>query len=158
MQSFSQVQAPAVSELSDRVLDSFDINQNHYCVVLLADTVDGASAASGANAAKTWAHLTEISRFEVNGKLCAVVQVESDLSAAQDLARLLTDRELQVATLVAMGHPNKQIASHLHISEWTVSTHLRRIFLKLGVDSRAAMVYRCAPMIQCPPKGTDVLK
>jgi DNA-binding CsgD family transcriptional regulator len=28
----------------------------------------------------------------------------------------------------------------LHISSWTVSTHLRRIFTKLGVSSRAAMV------------------
>jgi DNA-binding CsgD family transcriptional regulator len=28
----------------------------------------------------------------------------------------------------------------LNISSWTVSTHLRRIFTKLGVSSRAAMV------------------
>lgn len=56
---------------------------------------------------------------------------------------LLTARELQVATLVAGGRPNKQIATELGISEWTVSTHLRRIFHKLDVDSRAAMVARC---------------
>ncbi|HUM91481.1 MAG TPA: LuxR C-terminal-related transcriptional regulator [Candidatus Competibacter sp.] len=47
-----------------------------------------------------------------------------------------------------MGRLNKQIADRLHISEWTVSTHLRRIFAKLGVRSRAAMVYRCAPLIE----------
>lgn len=151
MQSFSHVQAPAVSELPSRVLGSFDINQHHYCVVLMADSAPGGSEV--AIAAEEGAHLTEISRFEVNGQLCAVVQVEPDLSAAHELVRLLTDRELQVATLVAMGRPNKQIATQLHISEWTVSTHLRRIFLKLGVDSRAAMVYRCAPMIQCQTKG-----
>ena len=54
-----------------------------------------------------------------------------------------------------MGRLNKQIAdklhiSKLHISEWTVSTHLRRIFAKLGVRSRAAMVYRCAPLVESP--------
>jgi DNA-binding CsgD family transcriptional regulator len=59
------------------------------------------------------------------------------------LGELLTPRELQVAALVAMGRANKQIASELGISEWTVSTHLRRIFSKLGVDSRAAMVAQC---------------
>jgi DNA-binding NarL/FixJ family response regulator len=56
----------------------------------------------------------------------------------------LTNRVLQIATLVACGHTNKQIADKLRISEWTVSTHLRRIFVKRGVNNRAAMVYQCA--------------
>jgi len=59
-------------------------------------------------------------------------------------ASLLTGRELQIVSLVAEGRVNKQIADQLRISEWTVSTHLRRIFAKLGVDTRAAMVSRCA--------------
>jgi hypothetical protein len=37
-------------------------------------------------------------------------------------------------------NPNKVIADVLNISAWTVCTHLRRIFAKLGVGSRAAMV------------------
>jgi DNA-binding CsgD family transcriptional regulator len=56
---------------------------------------------------------------------------------------LLTARELQVVALVAEGRPNKQIAAELGISEWTVSTHLRRIYAKLDVDTRAAMVTKC---------------
>ena len=32
------------------------------------------------------------------------------------------------------------VASALDISLWTVSTHMRRIFAKLGVNSRAEMV------------------
>jgi DNA-binding CsgD family transcriptional regulator len=63
------------------------------------------------------------------------------------LLYLLTGRELQIATLTAHGMSNKKIASRLCISEWTVSTHLRRIFSKLNVDSRAAMVYQCASLI-----------
>ncbi|WP_366918634.1 LuxR C-terminal-related transcriptional regulator [Acaryochloris sp. IP29b_bin.148] len=39
------------------------------------------------------------------------------------------------------------MANQLHISEWTVSTYLRRIFAKLNVDSRAAMVFRCAGLL-----------
>jgi DNA-binding CsgD family transcriptional regulator len=63
--------------------------------------------------------------------------------ALSPVAELLTARELEIAALVADGCVNKQIAGALGISEWTVSTHLRRIFVKLGIDSRAAMVARC---------------
>jgi DNA-binding CsgD family transcriptional regulator len=41
---------------------------------------------------------------------------------------------------VSHGLTNKAIASVLDISTWTVSTHLRRIFAKIGVSTRAAMV------------------
>ena len=61
---------------------------------------------------------------------------------------LLSERELQIVELVAYGKSNKQIAKKLKISEWTVSTHLRRVFSKLKVDSRAAMVYRCASLVR----------
>ncbi len=56
----------------------------------------------------------------------------------------LSARELQIATMIAEGHSNKTIGYELGISIWTVSTHLRRIFTKLGVRSRAAMVGRLA--------------
>jgi DNA-binding CsgD family transcriptional regulator len=48
--------------------------------------------------------------------------------------------------MVAKGYPNKMIAAVLDISPWTVCTHLRRIFAKLGVCSRAAMVARLADL------------
>jgi DNA-binding CsgD family transcriptional regulator len=52
----------------------------------------------------------------------------------------LSPRELQIAQLVADGATNRAIASSLDISPWTVSTHMRRIFAKLDVCSRAEMV------------------
>lgn len=55
---------------------------------------------------------------------------------------ILSSRELEIARMVAKGYPNKIIAGVLDISSWTVCTHLRRIFAKLGVSSRAAMVAR----------------
>jgi len=53
---------------------------------------------------------------------------------------VLSPREKEIVRMVAQGHPNKVIAGVLNISGWTVCTHLRRIFAKLGVGSRAAMV------------------
>lgn len=54
----------------------------------------------------------------------------------------LSPREQEIVRMVADGHSNKIIAEVLSISSWTVCTHLRRIFAKLGVGSRAAMVAR----------------
>lgn len=56
------------------------------------------------------------------------------------LQTALSPREHEIARMVARGHHNKTIADVLNISSWTVCTHLRRIFAKLGVNSRAAMV------------------
>jgi len=52
----------------------------------------------------------------------------------------LTTREREVAHMVAMGLTTGAIAGKLDVSPWTVSTHLRRIFAKLDVSTRAAMV------------------
>jgi DNA-binding CsgD family transcriptional regulator len=62
--------------------------------------------------------------------------------AAPKVIDLLTRRELEIAMLVSEGEGNKQVADRLQLSEWTVSTYLRRIYAKLGVRSRAAMVAR----------------
>jgi DNA-binding NarL/FixJ family response regulator len=52
----------------------------------------------------------------------------------------LTERELEVFTLVARGLSNAQCAAHLSISAATVKTHLTRIFAKLGLRDRAQAV------------------
>jgi len=54
----------------------------------------------------------------------------------------LSPREKEIVRLVAEGLPNKCIGAVLEISCWTVATHVQRIFSKLGVTSRAAMVAR----------------
>jgi DNA-binding CsgD family transcriptional regulator len=58
----------------------------------------------------------------------------------------LSPREQEIVRMVAGGHPNKTIATVLNISSWTVCTYLRRIFAKLGVCSRAAMVARTSEL------------
>ncbi len=52
----------------------------------------------------------------------------------------LSPREKEIVRLVAKGLPNKAIAQVLDISLWTVATHVRRVFSKLAVSSRAEMI------------------
>ncbi|MCY1399615.1 HTH-type transcriptional regulator MalT [compost metagenome] len=52
----------------------------------------------------------------------------------------LSQRELEVLTLIAQGNSNQQIAEQLFISLHTVKTHMRRIHSKLGVERRTQAV------------------
>ena len=52
----------------------------------------------------------------------------------------LSARELEVMSLIAGGHTNGEIAAHLFLAEKTVKNHVRRIYSKLGVDSRSAAI------------------
>ena len=77
------------------------------------------------------------------------------LPKASQLPVQLTPREREIARLVALGHSNKIIADVLSISSWTVCTHLRRIFSKLGVSSRAAMVAHVSETKRAAAAGHD---
>jgi DNA-binding NarL/FixJ family response regulator len=52
----------------------------------------------------------------------------------------LSERELEVLTLIAEGETNRGAAARLFISEATVKTHLLHIYAKLDVNDRAAAV------------------
>src|SRR6185369_5486166 len=51
-----------------------------------------------------------------------------------------TKKEREIVLLIADGCKNREIAAQLNISEQTVKTHLSRIFVKAGVNSRAKLV------------------
>jgi two-component system nitrate/nitrite response regulator NarL len=54
----------------------------------------------------------------------------------------LTRREQQLVPLIAQGFTNKEIASHLNLSEQTVKNHIHRILQRIGVSDRLAVVQR----------------
>ena len=54
--------------------------------------------------------------------------------------RKLTRRERDVLSLLAEGHPNKEIARRLELQEVTVKVHLKGVFRKLGATNRTQAV------------------
>ena len=56
--------------------------------------------------------------------------------SAQSNSRVLTPRERDVLAMISQGFSNKSTARPLAISPETVKTHVKRIFDKLGVQSR----------------------
>ena len=82
------------------------------------------------------------------GMHAAVVQQQRLLGARSTRVRKdggpLTQRELEIAELVAHGYTNRQIAGQLFMSPKTVEAHLSRIFTKLGVASRTAVASHLA--------------
>jgi DNA-binding NarL/FixJ family response regulator len=54
--------------------------------------------------------------------------------------RVLTDRELEVFTLIAGGLSNEEVGARLVVTEATVKTHVNRVLAKLGVRTRVQLV------------------
>jgi DNA-binding CsgD family transcriptional regulator len=99
---------------------------------LVTDAVRAAAPAVGRTAGEADLVILDV---EVDGVRCRLLRVPEAPAA-------LSPREREIAHMVARGYPNKTIAAVLDISSWTVASHLRRVFSKLGVSSRAAMVAR----------------
>ncbi len=66
----------------------------------------------------------------------------ADRSASKDLVDPLSDRELEVLSLLVSGLSNQEIAERLFVSINTVKTHVSHIYGKLGVSSRARAIAR----------------
>jgi DNA-binding NarL/FixJ family response regulator len=52
----------------------------------------------------------------------------------------LTRRQQQVIPLISRGLTNKEIGSHLNISEQTVKNHIHNIMQRLGANDRLQVV------------------
>ena len=61
-------------------------------------------------------------------------------SAHTELTESLTNRELDVLTLLGQGLSNKEIAVQLNVSPGTVSQHAHKIYKKLDVKNRRLAV------------------
>ena len=73
-----------------------------------------------------------------------VAQALTEIEKSQALQTVenLTEREMEVLQLLAIGMANKEIAQRLGVSEKTIKTHVSIILAKLGIQSRTqAAIY-----------------
>jgi DNA-binding NarL/FixJ family response regulator len=88
-----------------------------------------------------------IAAFEDLGATPWEQRARSELRASGETARKrdpstlgdLTPQELQIARLVAGGARNREVAAQLFLSPRTIDYHLRKVFMKLGIASRAEL-------------------
>jgi DNA-binding NarL/FixJ family response regulator len=73
---------------------------------------------------------------------------------ADQLARVLTDRELEVMTMVARGLSNGEIAEQLTISPATAKTHVAHLLTKLSARDRIQLVIMAYQSGLCDSGGT----
>lgn len=95
-------------------------------------------------------------RRSVAGELAMSASVGSIIARQlnQEKQDAPSDRELAVLQHVAAGATNAQIASALYVSESTVRTYLRRVFVKLGVQDRtSAALLAVSRGLIAPPAG-----
>jgi DNA-binding CsgD family transcriptional regulator len=71
--------------------------------------------------------------------LVAVNRVDSGPAPGDQVAPHLTEREIEVARLIADGLRNREIATSIGVSEHTARRHTEHVLRKLGVTSRAAV-------------------
>jgi len=55
----------------------------------------------------------------------------------------LDQRDLEVLQLLAEGKTRREVAAKLGVSDYTVSTHIRRIYAKLGARHTTHAVHLC---------------
>ena len=85
--------------------------------------------------------------FDALGLLRYADRARRELRASGERARRrvpeawteLSPQELQIAQLAAEGLSNRDIGERLYLSHRTVSTHLHRLFPKLGITSRTQL-------------------
>jgi DNA-binding NarL/FixJ family response regulator len=118
--------------------------------VLAATSAD--SAVAGAREARPDAALVDVVmpgrggysicrelREEIDPDL-RVIFVSGERADAMDRAAGISEREIEILQLIAEGWPPAEVAQRLFIARKTVSSHVERIFAKLGVHTRAQAV------------------
>lgn len=104
-----------------------------YALVGKVDVAGTHTAAARTLFSRTGAHWLERNAVRAQRRIVA------RRPHRRDGGRMLSQRELQVAELVAQGLTNQEISTRLFLSPRTVETHVSRVLAKLGITSRSGV-------------------
>jgi len=88
--------------------------------------------------------LKDVGMWELSGALAAISEGRTFASPRAcamlpprvEKSSQLSERELEVVRLIAIGLSNKEISARLYLSQKTIKNHVSRIFVKLDVSAR----------------------
>lgn len=130
-------------------IDGADLAEYERTMHLISERLEGAALveamASGRSLSVSGAYALALSAEPLSNPDLAAAAVAADVEPEPAPAHglpglrssLLTQRQREVAILIARGLTNRQIAHQLTITEGTVGTHVEHILDKLGCQSRA---------------------
>jgi two-component system response regulator NreC len=85
--------------------------------------------------------LPEAVRIAARGEIYVSPRVAARLDALElELSDKLSQREVEVLRMIALGHTSVEVASKLQLSPRTIETHRAHIHTKLGLTTRAELV------------------
>jgi DNA-binding NarL/FixJ family response regulator len=96
--------------------------------------------------------ITQVSRGEtfISEKLANSMREHSlaeKASQISDPAHILSNRELQIFSMIGSGLSTKEIAHQLHLSTKTVDTHRDHIKRKIGVADNSRLIHRAVEWV-----------
>ncbi|MDZ7677162.1 MAG: tetratricopeptide repeat protein [Acidimicrobiales bacterium] len=127
-------------ELARRALDRFTVVADLRGEAAMLNNLAGFWEAHGAFTEARMLYEQAIARFEKLQDVAGRTTAQQNLDGLCPVSTELSDREAQVAELVAAGMSNRLIAEELFVSERTVHSHLSHIFTKLDLTSRTQLV------------------
>lgn len=128
--------AGITARASGRPADLVDAAEKHATLSLFGQAAELAELANQRGAGKGAGD----GRRSQGVRAAAVLRrVEARLGQRDGAQTVLTERELEIARLAAVGMSDRQIAESLVVSVRTVESHLGAAYRKLGIDSRRAL-------------------
>jgi DNA-binding CsgD family transcriptional regulator len=136
----AEVVAAHARGLADRDDDLLDAVADRFADLgAMALAADAAAQAAHEHARKRHRGKEVASSARAHG-LASQGEIRTPALAAA-LPLPISDREREIAMLVAAGLSNHQVADRLFVSVRTVEGHLYRIFAKLGIDDRDQLIH-----------------
>jgi DNA-binding NarL/FixJ family response regulator len=134
---------PAQSLQNNPVIGVLSPRESEVAELIAAGASHAQVAASLSVSVHTVAHhAAAVYRKTLAGNRKTLAARSAAGQPGRDTVAVLTHREREVTALVRAGSSNKEIASALRLSIATVSNHLQRIYRKLGVHDRVALIRR----------------
>lgn len=86
--------------------------------------------------------LTLLQRLPKSSYACELLAYAKDKKQSRDGVDSLSKKELKIIELLMAGLSNKEVAETVFVSPNTVKTHIKNIYAKLGVNTRAQMMIK----------------